>query len=110
MEWRTLRYDDPRQELTPSELERSRGDSSAGTAMKSEDGRFLGVVAAFSLAPSQYATMVLREVTRVSSARDVQSVLSAEHDKQAIGREDDDGGEEEEDGQREAKRPKLEQE
>ncbi len=79
LEWRVVRYDDPREVLTASEVERHRqgedGAAAAAAAVgerEGVEGRFFGVVVAFTVGPSQYATMVVREATKTSTARDVQ--------------------------------------
>ena len=88
LEWKVLKYDDPRETLTPSEVDKLAGED--GEAMKRfrqiesrTEGRYSAVAVSFSLSPSCYATMAVREMTKTSSARDVQGALSRRHEEES---------------------------
>lgn len=75
LEWRVVRYEDPFVPLLPSDEERARGIAAPASVPASPTSRW-SVVLEFSLPPSAYATMLLREVTKQSSEVAAQVALN----------------------------------
>jgi len=86
VQWRTVRYDKPRAALTLSDNDRIKGVKEVeGIA---ENGHYKACVAEFTLAPSTYATMAVRELTKRSTEKAVLTELSNAHDEEAQKREE----------------------
>ncbi|EOD17688.1 hypothetical protein EMIHUDRAFT_243837 [Emiliania huxleyi CCMP1516] len=76
LSWQYFRYTDPRVPLARTDLARLRGDPEPqGVA----DGPRLAVVLRFTLPPSTYATMLLRELTKQSTDLTHQLELNQPH-------------------------------
>ena len=56
-----MRYNDPTLSLVPTDLTRLRDEPAP---IDAPDGRFVALVLEFTLPPSSYATMLLRELTK----------------------------------------------
>ncbi|TPX58945.1 hypothetical protein PhCBS80983_g02756 [Powellomyces hirtus] len=63
--WQILRYTDPEQDLMLTDMDRVQGKPEP---VSLPDGARLGVVVEFTLGSSQYATMALRECTKMATA------------------------------------------
>jgi tRNA pseudouridine13 synthase len=74
-EYRMIRYKDPVQPLEPTDLMKCSGEE---LSSKGDEGDLLGMVVGFTLPPSSYATIALRELTRRPTAGQYQKDLQLE--------------------------------
>ncbi|KAI9005076.1 pseudouridine synthase [Hyaloraphidium curvatum] len=72
--WKTVRYSDASSNLCATDLDKLKGRTDE--ELQQQTGEWLAVVMQFSLQPSSYATMLLRELTKQSSEISFQAGLS----------------------------------
>ncbi|KAF0296842.1 Pseudouridylate synthase 7 [Amphibalanus amphitrite] len=72
--WRVLRYSNPNSDLLLSDVDRLRG---AAEPADEPDAPFRALIMQFSLPPSSYATMAVREITGTDSSLVAQMKLNA---------------------------------
>jgi len=82
LEWKILRYDDHTLPLSPTDLTRLRGDPEP---LSVPEGQLVALRLEFTLAPSSYATMLLRELTKQPTDFAHQMKLNAEPHGRADG-------------------------
>ena len=75
MSWRWLRYNDVKQPLAMTDMERLRG---AKEPQSVADGKYWALQLEFTLPTSTYATMALREVLRCDTSSAFQASLNQE--------------------------------
>ena len=80
LEWRHVRYSEPNKTLSLSDVERL--EEGAAEVKSEPDGDYHGVVVDMSLSSSSYATMALREATKMDTGKAKQSELTAKHLKE----------------------------
>jgi len=79
VEWEIKRYDDPLQPLIQTDLMKVAGEDlvkRGGDEVKS--GKLLGLAIGFTLPPSSYATIALRELMKRPTASEYQKELKLE--------------------------------
>lgn len=67
LQWKVLEYADPDQPLALSELERLAGGKEPAFLQEGGTGRLLALQLSFQLPPSCYATMLIRELTKMAT-------------------------------------------
>ncbi|KAL0052217.1 hypothetical protein WJX82_010083 [Trebouxia sp. C0006] len=65
--WKLLEYSDPNEPLALSELEKVSGDKEPAALQEGAKGDLLALQLTFQLAPSCYATMLIRELTKMAT-------------------------------------------
>lgn len=94
MSWSVLRYTDPDIPLAQADEDRLLGFDPPVVA---EDGKFMAVQVSFTLGSAAYATMALREITKMDTSSHVQSSLTQKAEDQLYRgggiEEDPEGGE-----------------
>lgn len=74
--WRSIKYDEPDEELTVSDIDIIRGRAPKADQ---ESGNYEAVILDFSLPSSTYATMALREAMKVDMGKGFQTNLTVEY-------------------------------
>lgn len=74
VKWKFARYDDPTLSLIPSDWDRLQKTQLPLADVK--DGVYLGLILEFSLPASSYATMALREITKMDMSSEFQTSLN----------------------------------
>ena len=77
--WETMRYTDPDIPLAQSDEDKVLG---IDTPQIDEDGRFLALQIRLQLGTASYATMALREVTKVDTSSHVQTFMTSTSEDQ----------------------------
>ncbi|KAG5865263.1 hypothetical protein JTB14_025007 [Gonioctena quinquepunctata] len=78
LSWKTIRYNDPTDNLIRSDFQELRGESEP---VSDEGGKFKALILEFSLTSSAYATMVLRELMKCETSSFVHSQFNDYHEK-----------------------------
>ncbi|CAG9766059.1 unnamed protein product [Ceutorhynchus assimilis] len=81
LEWKIMYYNDPTDNLIRSDLEEVKGQKEPESV---ENGTFKGIVVAFTLTPSSYATMVLREFLKCNTSSSAQACLNNYGEKKEV--------------------------
>ncbi|TRY63376.1 hypothetical protein TCAL_09032 [Tigriopus californicus] len=79
LQWRFIRYTDPNKTLVISDYNRVMG---LPEIADEEEGPYLGLILEFSLKTSNYATMAIREISRIDTGKEQQGQLTEQHQTQ----------------------------
>ncbi|XP_057372375.1 pseudouridylate synthase 7 homolog [Daphnia carinata] len=74
VKWKFVRYDNPTLNLIPSDWDRLENTQLPPAVV--EDGAYLGLILEFNLPASAYATMALREITKMDMSSEFQTTLN----------------------------------
>merc|ERR1719322_435081 len=86
LKYHLIQYSDPNQNLTLSDLDVLKNKQ---PIQSSEDGNYNALVLEISLRSSMYATMAIREFTRMDTGKTYQTKLTNQHQKEEDDAEDD---------------------